>query len=204
MDLPTDFLVTTKHDVSYPRITKQPFDRAPLLRWDNKLPEGLMVEVRLPLREDEGLHLFQEQFYMLERQLNRSYVHEDDNIILVGRALFNSAMVAGRLPALESNCICLPEARIHVQAQSMTGQYCLLLAQLEFDFPELFDNWLGDAHRRRRRLLACSGSYATHIGRRVDGRPIFMLRFLYVPPILALNLARSVMELLGRFCTGGH
>ncbi len=100
MDMPTDFLVATKHDVSYPRITKLPFDRAPLLRWDNKLPEGLMVEVRLPLREDEGLHLFQEQFYMLERQLNRSYVHEDDNIMLIGRALFNSAMIAGRLPAL--------------------------------------------------------------------------------------------------------
>ena len=50
MDLPTDFLVATKHDVSYPRITKLPFDRAPLFRWDNKLPEGLIVEVRLPLR----------------------------------------------------------------------------------------------------------------------------------------------------------
>ncbi len=131
-----------QHDPCYPRITKSLLHPALLILQADHQNSAVEIEVSVKLRLDEQTAFFAAQFAQLKRTVDRTKYRFDGNIFLIGNALLQLSKDKRLPPGLLNECICDLTSGTHVQTQSMTGLFCLLITQLCNDFREETSEWI--------------------------------------------------------------
>ncbi len=128
---------------------------------------------------------------------------KDDCIFLIGNALLRLSEEEHLPPGLLNKCLCDFGTNVHVQTQSMTGLFCLLIAQLCLENEEGAKEWLdGDRDERSRtfKVIGYNGDWNEYVGKEVE----FTIIVYNVPKIFSKGMTFSLVDLLGRFLKYDH